>query len=1310
MSNTQTLSKPSNHKKADPDTYKFIYSIVFSCFLLSGMSGLIYENVWTRMLGYVFGGTTLAVSTVLTAFLGGLALGSYLGGKYIDHFKKPLLAYGVLELAIGIYGLAVPTLFSDNFLAPIWQTVVQMFESVQFISYLVRFVISVLLLAFPTILMGATLPILSRYLTNVRTDMVAFNVGALYTINTVGAILGCFLSGFVFLPTFGVNVTVYIAAFLNLVLASLVIFLAQANSKVQIDTPDASSSSGKENLEELIAESEEDIPLNLIKLSVLAFAVSGFVALVFEVVWTRTLTLVFGSSTYAFSTMLTTFLVGLAVGAAVMTKLQEKIERPVFWIGALLCGIAGSGFLTACMFNELPWMFLSQAQKLPDDPGTSWFLLTVNRFFVSSIVMFLPTLFSGMIFPLCIRVYAARPDHIGESVGKLYSLNTLGCILGSFTTGFIFIPLFGIFGSGIQFTTKIGILSALAMGLYVIYQDIMENKTLNDKQMKISISWIQISAVAGAIATLFLIPSWDKSIMTTGVAIYHSLSYKNLTRQQFFSIFKFDAAREKIKFYKEGLTTVVTITADDSGNTTLLKNNGKVDAGVPTDGDGPSQADMVTQVLLGQLPLLIHKNEPESALVVGLGSGCTTGSVVRYPSIKSVKVCEIEKAVIDGDKFFEPPIDKDPLGGNGSPLNPQRNPLAEKIKAIHTDGRNYLLTTKEKFDIIISQPADPWVSGASQLFTKEFWTLGSKHLKPNGLFCEWIQLYSITPEYLGVLVNSFKQSFGKYENGKKVSDGYVYLFRPGLAGEILLIGSNEPIEIDIEKIQERIKTNFNVKGKSGALVQVKTLDDLGRISIHTPVDIASQLLLGDEQVTELAKIQTANVPRLKNLPLAERLNTDDNVIIEFEGPKKLHLFYAPIADNLDSIAQGTDGNVEKYLKNYGKTDAEKSSFLSQLAIAHVKKANLNDPNGKLVDPNLKIAEYLAAKALELNPSVQAYAAKYFIAGRKGNEIEAETYLAKAESAPASTSFDYISLGQIRAQKGNIDGASAAFRQATQVDSTNGIAWGKLGESVFTRAQSSGNKAGFDEALSYFKKSRELSPYNVEAWSGEANVYFSYASRFKDFKYIPLSEQAYKNAFKADLNYWPARLNYAKILYGQGPSRFQDALKEFNHVIGRLYPENSEARYLAAKIYQAQGNVGAAYQLYNSALQLGLGGSQSDDAQVQLQAVTQEIQRQQAGGGQQQPQVQQQQPQQQQQDNQAENQQAAKDQLEQKIKEAEAQPENAAKDEALKKVLQIGDEIKEVPSEQAAPGKPAEQKPADPKAALKDSFQPTSQMQ
>lgn len=1193
-SSSATLERPSNQKRQDESMYKFIYSMIFSCFLLSGISGLIYEVVWTRMLTHVFGGTTLAVSTVLTAFLGGLALGSYLGGKFIDHFKKPLLAYGALELVIGIYGLLVPIIFSEPFLAPLWQSMVQTFEGVQFISYLVRFLISILLLALPTILMGATLPVLSRYLTNVRSDIVPFNVGALYTINTVGAIFGTFLAGFIFLPYLGVNTTVYIAASLNLILASAVLFLANANKNIQADTPETTREKNI-NLEKLISESKE-IPLELIKLSLLAFAVSGFVALIFEVVWTRTLTLVFGSSTYAFSTMLVTFLTGLAVGTGIMTKLQEKIERPVFWIGGILCGIAASGFLTACMFNELPWMFLSQAQKLPNDTNTSWFLLTIHRFFISSMVMFPPTILSGMIFPLVIRVYSTRPEHVGESVGKLYSLNTLGAILGSFASGFIFIPLFGIFGSGIHTTTKLAILVALGVGLLLIFKDIKSNPTLNEKQTKISISWIYIAAGLGLISNLLILPSWDKSIMTTGVAIYHSLSYKTLTREQFFNLFKYDNTKEKIKFYKEGLTTVVSITVDPSGNTTLLKNNGKVDAGVPTDGDGPSQADMVTQVLLGQLPLLLHKEEPENALVIGLGSGCTTGSVVRYPSIKSVKVCEIEKAVIDGDKFFEPPIDKSPLDGNGSPLNKNRNPLAEKIKAIHTDGRNYLLTTKEKFDIIISQPADPWVNGASQLFTKEFWQLGAKHLKKNGLFCEWIQLYSITPEYLGVLVNSFKQAFG-----------YVYLFRPGLAGEVLLIGSNDPIDIDVDQIQKRINTSFKASSKDAGTIEVKTLDDLSRISIHSATDIVSQLLLGNDDVTKFTDILTQQVPRFKNLPLEKRVNTDDNVIIEFDGPKKLHLFYAPISDNLLSIGKAISGNIETHLKNYGNTKQEQASFLARLAIAHSKKASIQDQSQINDDPNLKIAEYIANKAVELSPSVETYLASYSVQLRKGDQLKADNFFQLAENAPKYSAYDWIGFGQIKATKDNLDGAISAFQTATQVDPKSDTAWAKLGEAVFNKAQETNSKALFDQSLSYFKKSREVFPYNAEAWSGEGNVYFSYASRLKQFEFIPLAEHAYKMSFKADLNYWPSRLNYAKILYGQGPGKYNEALKEFGHIIGRLNPQNSEARYLAAKIYQNQDNLVPAYQLYQSAIQLGLGSDQLADAQQEAQSIQQKLQ-------------------------------------------------------------------------------------------------------
>ena len=1206
-----TLEKPRNTEKPDPHAYKFIFSVVLICFLLSGISGLIYEVVWTRMLTYVFGGTTLAVSTVLTAFLGGLAIGSYFGGKFIDHFKKPLLAYGAMELVIGIYGLLVPVIFSDNFLAPIWQTVVQMFESVQFISYLVRFFISILLLATPTIMMGATLPILSRYLTNVRSDLVPFNVGALYTINTIGAIIGTFTCGFILLPSFGVNTTVYIAAFLNLILASTVIFLAKENKKIQADTPEYAADKNVD-LETLISESQEELPLNLIKLTMFAFFVSGFVALTFEVVWTRILTLVLGSSTYAFSTMLTTFLAGLAIGAAIMTKYQEKIERPVFWIGLILCGIALTGFITACFFNELPWLFLSQAQKLPEDLSASWYLLTTHRFVVSSTIMFLPTLLSGMLFPLVIRVYSKRPDHIGESVGKLYSINTLGCILGSFTSGFVFIPLFGIFGSGIQTTTKLTIFISLGTGLYLIYRDLLNNDTLNEKQLKISTSWIYIIAGIGLITNLFLMPPWDKSIMTTGVAIYHSLSYKNLSKEQFFKFFKLDNAQERIKFYKEGLTTVVSVGGDEQGNTTFLKNNGKVDAGVPTDGDGPSQADMITQILLGQLPLLLHKNDPENALVIGLGSGCTAGSVVRFPSIKSVKVCEIEKAVIDADKYFEPPLDKSPLDGNGSPLNKARNPLAEKVKAIHTDGRNYLLTTKEKFDIIISQPADPWVQGASALFTKEFWDLGARHLKENGLFCEWIQLYSITPEYLAVLVNTFKQAFGKYEKGKKVSDGYVYLFRPGLAGEILLIGSNDPLEIDVEQLEKRLKTKFTASSDKGGSLEVNTLDDLSRVSLHNATDIASQLLLGNEEIDKFVDLLTKQVPRLKSLPLEKRINTDDNVIIEFEAPKKLHLFYAPIGDNLTSLGSATNGNVERYLKNYGNTNKEKASFLAKLAIAHVKKSTLTDPSKISDDPNLRVAEHLSNLAFELNPSVGSYIAKYSVALKKGKEEEANSLLAKAESAPITSANDWISLAQVKATNNNLEGSISAFRSSTQTDPKNDTAWAKLGESVFNKAQEANSKVLFEEALSYFKKARDLNPYNVEAWSGEGNIYFSYASRFQEYKYIPLAEQAYKNSFKADLNYWASRLNYAKILYGQGPSRYPEALKEFNHVIVRLNPQNAEARYLVGMIQQKQGNLIPAFQYYQSAIQLGLADKQLEDSQEQIRILQEEIQRQQSG--------------------------------------------------------------------------------------------------
>ncbi len=499
-----------------------------------------------------------------------------------------------------------------------------------------------------------------------------------------------------------------------------------------------------------------------------------------------------------------------------------------------------------------------------------------------------------------------------------------------------------------------------------------------------------------------------------------------------------------------------------------------------------------------------------------------------------------------------------------------------------------------------------------------------------------------------------------------------------------------------------MKTVFTVQGtKSNALLEVKTLDDLSRISIHDAVDVVSQLILGDDQVTKLTEVQTLEVSRLKSLPLEKRINTDDNVIIEFEAPKKLHLFYAPIADNLSSLGKATDGSIEKYLTNFGQTKKEQASFLAKLSIAHSKKASANDQSTFANDPNLKIADHLAKKALELNPSVEAYAANYTVNLRKGNQIEADHYLNQAVNAPKTSASDWVALGQVYATKENLDASINAFKMATQADSNNYQAWAKLGEAVFNKAQMANDKGGFDQALSYFKKSREIFPYSVEAWAGEANVYFSYASRYKKFEYIPLAEQSYLKAFQSDINYWPARLNYAKILYGQGPARYEEALKEFNHVTNRLNPQSGEAHYLVGKILQSQGNLIPAYQQYQFSSQLGISDHQAVDVKEQLAVIQQEVQRQQQNNGQNQNQQPVQQQQQQAQPQQT--QQQAQEQQPQAQAPSEVQMESQEEvneEEAIKKLLGVQGNVQGEPQQ----GGQVQEKPKV-DSALEQTFQP-----
>jgi len=784
-----------------------VRAAVFLLFLLSGAVGLIYEVLWLRMLILIFGSTQFAVSTILTAFMAGLALGSFLFGRMIDRRGHPLLWYGYLEIGIGLYALLVPFLFDA--LVPIYRGIWESFAPDFFVFSLLRFFFVLLVLILPTTLMGGTLPILSKFVTR-RDDAIGLSVGSLYAINTFGAVLGTAISGFVLIPVWGTQGTIGIAATLSIVIGVAALALGVAGRSARA----AAAGSGPP-APSVRPGSPERMPAEA-RLLLWVLGGSGFVAMMYEIAWTRVLALIIGSSVYAFTIMLTTFLVGLAVGAAVVARLADRLRGrfAVEGLIALLTGTALAAFGTMMLFNALPYQF---ARLYHDVRGQNALIFTL-KYGIAFVVMLPPTLLIGGIFPLVVRACAGHLSRLGRSVGVVYASNTIGTILGSFLAGFFLIPMIGIQGS-----LKLAILADLALALVLVWGATRAVREMTGWPVARRLAGVAFLVMLGA-GLAWATPPWDTIVMNSGVYQYaDDMEESDLTPEGFQ---RFMVEGLDLKYYREGMTTSVMVVREQSTGVYLLAVNGKIDAS--------SEGDLPTQLLSGHLPLLLAQ-DPRTALVIGYASGITVGAVTQYP-VEQVTAVEIEPAILEASHYFDE--------FNHKPLE---NP---KVRVVRNDGRNFLLVNDETFDVIISEPSNPWMTVASNLFTREFFELGHRRLSPGGVFAQWLQLYGMSPDDLKVLMRTFQSVFP-----------HVLVFNTIEDADLILVGSDRPLSFDLDEMKRRMS-------------DLSVLVDLRRVRVYTPEDILSYFLFGSEEMARF----TGPGP----------LNTDDNALIEFRAPKSLH--------------------------------------------------------------------------------------------------------------------------------------------------------------------------------------------------------------------------------------------------------------------------------------------------------------------------------------------------------------------------------------------------------------------------------------
>jgi spermidine synthase len=673
--------------------------LILGFFFLTGLTGLAYELVWIRLLILAFGSTQFAITTVLVVFMAGLALGSFIFGRIIDRNPTPLKVYAFIEVGLGLYCILSPAIF--GLVKTIYLGIGGGETAIHYASFEpAQFALSFAALIIPATLMGGTLPVLVKYLAS-ASGRVGFHTAIPYAINTLGAVSGCLITGFFSLYILGVTTTIYVAGAIDIVIGILVFGLFARSSvtlkeSARLPSPMAESLSG------------DRPPLGpsrtLGAVIIGAFALSGFASLAYEVLWTRVFSLVLGSSVYAFTIMLSTFLAGIGFGSLLFAPVVDRLKRPVAWFGALEAVIGFSALFSILLYKRLPLILY----ELRGDFSERFWIFQLLQFFLCAAIMIIPTLAMGAIFPLVGRIYTKSLKNVGAKIGEIYFFNTTGSIFGAFAGGFILIPLLGVQKS-VVLIAAFNICIAITLLLYSGVKGYIKGA----------------AAVAFAvvfIVTAILMPPWEKMMMTMGL-------YINPVEKR--------ASLEEIIYYKEGINAIITVRRAVDG-TISYQANGKTEASSKDGEPGPAWS------LLGHIPLLLHEAEAERALLVGLGSGITLGAMERY-GLKSIDVVEIEPAVIDAAGYFSE--------ANFNALDDPR------VKLHVTDGRNFVFAAETGYDIIVSAVSDPWISGVSNLFTYEYFDELKKKLNPGGVVSLWFQNYRITPKELKIGLNTFASVF-----------------------------------------------------------------------------------------------------------------------------------------------------------------------------------------------------------------------------------------------------------------------------------------------------------------------------------------------------------------------------------------------------------------------------------------------------------------------------------------------------------------------------------------------------------------------
>ena len=751
---------------------------LLALFFLSGATGLVYETVWSRELHLVFGTSQFAIATVLAAFMTGLTAGGWIAARAVGQMARPLRVYAWLEVGVGVFALAFPLIRS--FIEPIYLSFWRSTDPGPLAFGAFQFVLVGAALLIPTACMGATLPILTRYVAP-REDQAGAAVGTLYATNTFGAVVGVWLVGFYLLPELGVRATTTVAAIANFSLAGLALLMAR-------DAP---------VLAPIPTRDEAPVAPSLLLVAGLA----GLSSLAMEVTWFRLLTLIFGASVYAFTVMLLAFLVGIASGGLVGGRLADRLgSRALTGVAVAQLIVALLGWGVMWIWPALPMTFVKVFYIIKPMPELLW----AAKCAIAMAVMVPGAMGMGATFPLLVRA-ASRAD-LARPVGRLYAANTLGSLIGAFSAGFWLLPNLRITGTALLCVCVNGLAAAIAGGS--------------------ARKWPLV--VAGLATGLVWIspPPWDPMLMTSGVYKY----VDNLEEPTWAEMRENMIDKYNLLFYDEGLSSVVTVARNRTTGNQWLANNGKIDAS--------TSADMPTQVLCAHTPMMFTDGKARNTLLIGLASGITLGALTLHREISHIDVVELEPRMPIAAALFSQ--------WNHDALSDPR------VRILGNDGRNQLLlTAPDTYDLIVAEPSNPWLTGVSNLFTREFFEMGKTRLTPDGVWSQWVQMYGMDARDLRAIMRTFAEVYP-----------YVQVFSTIRDADLVLIGSRRPIDVTTARAAALVDKNIGVQS------------ELALVGVMDEYDLLSHYLLDRDTILSMSE----GVP----------LNTDDNLLVEYSAPKNLH--------------------------------------------------------------------------------------------------------------------------------------------------------------------------------------------------------------------------------------------------------------------------------------------------------------------------------------------------------------------------------------------------------------------------------------